>query len=372
MDDAYTTGVVVAAVIGAVKIAITSSILLSLRARNMSKVGYHYHTFTGQFLKQKPMKGSFIFFILYVLVFAPIFSWLSVISAAWGYIAAHTNKSPVPDKLKEIQFKIANVDLPKDKVIELVSETAALLGVPPEIDALDPDSDDGDPNTLVLESGDWYRDITVDASKFRYMMNSHPDDYGIISDIIWEYKIEGSKVFERVIEDKTKTYTEEYWDVKDNVVLEADMRKRNSEEKFAFRSVDETIENTKAACQWHELTYYKVRYFILSKHPDLVPLNELRRLIRTELESFRTNFPRFCKVFTEKGGKVIEGEERFEFRFSDGQSESSKKELSALFEPEALSEFGLPRIAIDEPKKYEADLLRWLGESPREVEKKSA
>jgi hypothetical protein len=71
------------------------------------------------------------------------------------------------------------------------------------------------------------------------------------------------------------------------VVLESEIRERDKINKPLFTKTDEYIDQLKHQIEWEELTYYKLKYFILSKHPVAINKQDFRKYIRSELERIK-------------------------------------------------------------------------------------
>lgn len=149
-------------------------------------------------------------------------------------------------------------------------------------------------NTLIINDGtSLYRDITLYQNKV-YSYSHSPDYYSQYSSI-YEYKMDDwFIIYQRLLEDRIKEdWDKEYYDVKDWIVLEKDIIERYNKDKISIGSMlkepDEEIQRLKNECQWHKIMSYeyKQKYFILSKHPEVISGQELIKYFRKELERIK-------------------------------------------------------------------------------------
>lgn len=114
MDISYFSGWALALTLGLVKLVISYSVSGSLRVANLKKIGLHYHPFSGQFKDSPASKSQWVFCAFYLLIIAPIFSWISVISGVWQILSVWSKKAELPEKIKEINYKVSNINLSKE------------------------------------------------------------------------------------------------------------------------------------------------------------------------------------------------------------------------------------------------------------------
>lgn len=362
MGFTYESGVWLAFLIGLVKVCISTSALFSLRARNLKKVGIHYHCFRGDFISSKPTGVlGFLFYLFYMLMLAPLFSWLSVLSSAWGFISWLSNRTPVPEKIKEAQYKIAHLDLSKDELTKLLSAIAIALGTTLPVTSDSPESDE-EPNTYVLEPGEWYSEVRVNTSQRRLVFYGHTPDYDSVFNSIYEYRFEGGKLIARLIEDSVEHYGKVEFKIKDNVVLESEIRSRDAEKKFKFGNLDEELKNLKEAVEWSEFRRYDVRFFVMSRHPETFPIIEFKKAVRQDLERVQSGVLNFVSVAKGLRVVVVETDQGIDFKDPEHFSDSEKDSVKALFKEESILKFGISLGELQSHKKIKGDLLKFLGE----------
>lgn len=259
----------------------------SIRAKNLAKVGLFYNFSKWTFVeREKPTTLWTIWsIILYSFIISPFLSWISVLWRAYGYMNLLISKLSTPEKLKEVQYKLWATILTKEEVMELIEESANFLWKKVKFNEEDEEDD-----TLILNDDDsWYSEIRIDNNKVYF--HSHPSDY--LSDFhsVYEYKIEWYKVYRRCLEDRTlHAWKNEYYDVKDWVVLESDITERYNEDKSISAlgwSLKEQINKFKKDCEWNEVTYFKTKYFILSKGTKTISKEEFKKHVRSDIERIK-------------------------------------------------------------------------------------
>lgn len=372
----YFGGVAVAFIIGLIKLCIAFSLSHSQRARNMAKVGLHYSYFNGTFNLTSPEGwGKVVWFTIYLLIIAPIFSWLSVISAAWMFISARVKQTAVPEKLKEIQFKIAHVDLTKDQMTNLLNEISEVLQTNPIVvngsggetrisSEITNSENDEDSFTLVLETiedSDWYLEVSVEPKSKLFHFHSHPPDYDGLYYSTYEYKFENTKLLVRLIEDYSDHIGKIEFNVKDNVVVTSEISKRHAESSINIDSLEEKIESYSKQVEWHEFKRHDVRFFIMSKHIELFPPMEFRKTVRQELERIRSDKGKFQNQMEQMGFVIHETEEGFQAKFPKDCTEEQRKKLQALYDEKSKSNTSLVNDMYSY-KDIENCLLKWLDE----------
>lgn len=306
--ETYILGVVVEFIIVLVTIIISITQRFSVKSRNLRKIGLHYNIPLGNYNYEQPSIFFLSFHFFNSFVIFPLLSWLAVALDIFAIIKSKLKQAKLPEKIKEIDYKLSNFDLPKEKVKELSNDLAAFLGLP-EYDENETDEDD---NILVLDSDDWYVGLTLYKHKHLYEIHSHSPDYDFQSWSLNEYKFDGTDLLSRTIEDKSEHMgvVEPEYDIKDNVVLESEIRARYNE-RTSIGSLDEKIANLKKDVEWTAVKNNRVKYFIMSKHPELFPEFELRKFLRSELERINLGMQKLTKLLEESGGKLTKMFDKF-------------------------------------------------------------
>lgn len=364
----YETGLVVALLIGILKIGLGISAKTSQRAKNFARIGLHYDAMAGAFGLQKKTGLSFVWFLVWMLVLAPLFSWLSVASALFGFIRAKVSAPPVPDKVKEIQFKIASCDLSRDQMIELQVELSRVLGMPPYVPGI---LDDGEsnPDALILEERPYFREITLERGKKVIHMYGHPPDGDGIYRSEHEYRIDGNRVIARTTMRSAQYGGTVEYAIKDGVVTESEIRSRAEAHKISWISPDKEIERAKAEAEWAEVLNAKMRYFILSRHPECVPPAEYRRFLRSELERVISGTEALIRKLRDVGAAVREDNEKVEIEFREISDEKEKlkhrEDVQALLSTDGLTKFNLVGNEFFERPRVLREISFWLGDKEK-------
>lgn len=95
---------------------------------------------------------------------------------------------------------------------------------------------------------------------------------------------------------------EEEYEVKDWVILKSEIQKKYNDSEISplIWNYDEKINELDKEINWNTNYNYKIKYYILSKHPEILPQNEFRKIIRKELERVKLWFMKvsdFCKDY---------------------------------------------------------------------------
>jgi len=364
MEDVYLTGVGIAFLISFVKVCMAASALLSVRSKNMARIGLYYSCLAGTYEPKQFKLSRFLIYLFYMLAVAPIFSWLSVASGLWSFISAHSNRTPVPDNIKAIQWKMANIQMSKEQLIELQEEMAKILGSGGPV-RTGPTTEEEEENrlTLVLDSGEWYSEFEINPPQKLLTYYGHTPDYWSVFHSIYEYQFEKEALLVRLIEDRTEHPGEDdNWNVRDGVVLESAIRDRHEKRKFPIDSVEDRIARYKTDITWQPMTRHDVRFFAMTKHPELFPHRELKRIIRTELERINEVTRNVFRELADLGMEIVESEDGLDFRLPDGSPESAKEKAKQFFEPESLQKYGTNFAELQLSKKTQAELTRLLSE----------
>lgn len=352
--DFYLTGFFAALIIGIIKLVISLSEVFSRRAQNLSKIGLHWDFWSGNYFPKKTGKLSFFFVFIYLIFIAPLFSWLSVASAAVFYIVRKANQTTPPDRIKEIQFKLSHADLSKNEVVNLKKELDSFLGIEIEEDPA---------NILNLEQPaetDWTETLTAIPSKMTFEVVDHPSDYGIINYTTCQYRIEGDKVMARLLDFKRSSMGDMCHCVSDGVVLEQaiieDMKDNH------LQSASEQIEIFKNKLEWHELQDYRIRYFLLQKHPEALPISDFRKSVRTYIERIQSGYTQLCDFAKQKNYHFDETNSGMRLKLDDGASESAKEEYNSFLSERTLRDkYNLSWDEYINYKKYLTNLNAWLN-----------
>ena len=283
-----------------ISIIVGLTYLSSTRAKNLEKVWLFYSMYRWKFVEwKKSWTFSKIIWIILTLLINPFFSWIDILFRGYSYINILVQKLSTPEKLKEIQYKLWATILTKEEVKKLIQESANFLWK--SLDFNDEEwAEDEENNTLILQDDEnWYSDIEIYKNKI--YSNSHPADYLSDFNRIYEYKIEWSDVYQRLLEARVEhAGDKEYYNVKDWIVLESEIIEREkSLLKYAKFFDDEKLKELKKECKWHKITFWEIKCFILSKHPEIVSKEDFKKYVRSELERIKMCLLKVKELFAE-------------------------------------------------------------------------
>lgn len=357
----YVSGVFIAEILNVIFLLSHISILHSVRAKNLSKVGMYYDLAAGKFVEEKSSKWSFAFLLIDMLLISPFLSWYPVIRAAWFWFRARNNKVEIPEQLKELQFKLASVDLPKiqvEKVLAEIRKIAASYG------SIDDTEECLEKNLLIIDENN---EMRISPTLCRIRHSWHSPDYDATGQTIHEYKIDGFNVEIRLIEEYSGQYDikeKNIYTVKDNVVLESEIRERAKVDKYANfgETVDDKIKRLKKEVEWSSLHTSKMKYFILYRHAYDFSDGEFRRYIRMELERYKTSLQNI-EEYAKKNGYIIKTSKYGTgIHYPDGTDENTVALLNAnfneLFPENFHDQYGLTKVEFNNS----LELIEYLSE----------
>jgi hypothetical protein len=184
--------------------------------------------------------------------------------------------------------------------------------------------DAANPDEFAFE---WNHRIELERGQNRYRSWFATPDCDVIWDEVYDYRIEGTKVFHRLVESKEDCYGEVEYTVKDNVVLEREIRQRYPKQPvLAGCGVEQILESKRASVEWSEVLG-RLKYFILSRHPEFLLPDEARHYFRQELQRLQCGFDAVMEKASEFGATLVD-QELCKFRFPDGAYENLPKILS--------------------------------------------
>jgi hypothetical protein len=192
----------------------------------------------------------------------------------------------------------------------------------------------------------------------------------------YEYRIDGTSVFCRLIEDwHGGPGVSEYKDVRDGVVLESAIRARNSptpRDYFHGFNVGDEIDQVRREVEWHEMgpvfrercEYLRLRiglkYLILAKK---LPQPDARRYLRQELERLQTGAAAFFKE-AEKYGLERDDNSRLidRLRVAEGETHPPYTEIQGLFA--SIENLGMTDLEFSWERKLTRVLEKLLADLP--------
>lgn len=100
----------------------------SLHARNLAKIGMRISWTTGTVVEDKPFafRGPLtIVWMLFNYIIMILFSWITVVTWTIRLIIRMSQDSGAPNAVKELRWKMKNVDMTKEEIITLFEAAAA-------------------------------------------------------------------------------------------------------------------------------------------------------------------------------------------------------------------------------------------------------
>jgi hypothetical protein len=149
---------------------------------------------------------------------------------------------------------------------------------------------------------------------------------------LYEYRLEGTDVMFRLIEHQYEDIgVPRYRDVRDGVVMESDIRKRDAESEFHIVKVEDKIRDLQTEVQWRKMesTWGRgLRYFIVSKK---LPPPDARRYLRHEIERLKAGESAFFQEAEKLGLERDDDSKSLDrLKVSEGKPRPSNEELRNL------------------------------------------
>jgi hypothetical protein len=174
----------------------------------------------------------------------------------------------------------------------------------------------------------------------------------------YEYRVEGLKVEVRLLhKNHQESGMEQFWDVRDGVLLETDFRERSSKNRFYSEKIEERVSYLKKALVWTDIlpTHWNgVKYFILDKK---MPKPDSRRFFRQEIERLKSGSISFIRE-AQKIGFISDETQPFRLRLPEGVEppEEERQKLS-----DSITAFGISYHEFHKAPKLVMDLEKYLA-----------
>jgi hypothetical protein len=342
----------------------------------------YYSIAYDTYVESKPTRARILFTLADLLVITPLLSWLFILYNLWFWLASYFNMIASPEKLKELQFNISSMDLPKEKVEELLCDFQRHYGLYNLLASID--EEDDEKNVLIIENGgmeDYSAELRVSPSIMQYSHNYHAPYYDYATDETYEYKIEGTRVFSRLISRRVHGLFvdgQEHYEFKDGVLLESHIRRRLNDTKSRLdkETPDETISHMRKELEWNEISSI-IAYFLLSKHPRIISRQEFRKHIRQELERMKLGIMKIREFANLNGLEIRQGKNnQYEIHFPETVSEEQGKQLGEIYRlnmnEHTYSNFGVYQGEFSDNDNLQNTLLEYLGEKKENGSRKSS
>lgn len=307
MDDIYWSWYTIAFILEIISIIIAFSEKYSIKAKNFSKVWIYYSFAKLNFIKwNKPWFFSNFFWIIFILLINPFFSWIMVFIIWYWFISLINEKISTPEKLKEIQYKLWASLLNEEEVKKLIRESASFMWK----DIIFEDEEDD--NFLIINwtnnIDDFYVTLVLYKFEKTFLIRNRYPDYDRVIESKYTYKIEENNLFIKLLERKIEgKFEKSYYEVEDWVVILSEIIDKKEESEL--KELEKEIE-------WNTNYNYKIKYYILSKHPEILPQNEFKKIIRKELERIKLWFIKISDFCKKCGVEVIYNEEWKNYYFN--------------------------------------------------------
>lgn len=209
-----------------------------------------------------------------------------------------------------------------------------------------------------------HRDYQIYPKHNRFRYFSHfVDDISNSTTAIYEYQINGYKIDCRLhTRYSDNGYGKDEYDVKDNVVLEAEIRERASKNQFLNDDVDESLVSLKEDTEWHPLIFNQLRYFILTKHIQLQTDYEFRKHLRAELERIKLAVFQFNEHIQKYHLKSILTEYGLEIHYPENCTDEDKLKLASVITENLFTEYRTTRDEYTASKEIQNYLAKLLGD----------
>jgi len=309
----YLAGVLIAFLINLSKLIVALIAASGQRIKNIEKVGLHYNITEGQCTKQKPSRGKVGFHLFDLLVITPLLSWAYVCYFGYSVLKARITRVPIPEKIKEIQFKLSSASLPRETVKECLNDIARFYGgEDAAIDYRNPYEDDYEKDTYVISSGDgmddWNVRLELDKKNRTFTIVARDPDCGEHITTA-EYKFEGTTLLARTIEAKHKYGSGTEYDIRDGAVMEQEFREREKRSLIGSpQNTEERLEKLRTETNWSNNVSQGIRYFILFKHDDVLNDMAARRFFQSEKERITSGYRMLGERVKQLGGSIVKSE----------------------------------------------------------------
>lgn len=224
-------------------------------------------------------------------------------------------------------------------------------------------TEDIDSNVYVVDPGEWYTELRLDKPSKHFTIYGHSPDYDCVYHSVYEYKYDLNKFFIRLIEDNFENAgSPTEYDVKDNVVLESDILKRDKEHKSLFTKVEDKLKSLKTQVEWNEPNSIHWKYFLMYHHRDIINEFEFRKYMRSELVRLELGIQKLTDSITTNAGKIVNENGSYEVRLIDGNDNIAKEKIQDILKEENLSKNGISFYEFQEWDKIKGEINDYLKE----------
>jgi len=345
----YWFGVVTAYVIALIKVALSVGFAVSTRASNLAKVEYYYDPWNGSYLNRTPAsKARWAGSLIWLLIVTPLFSWLTVGSAAFGYFKAKAQSpSSTPEKLKALQYKLASFDLTKEQVEDLLVEINQAAGISYTKADLRAAQNQEDPNKLVISDDDYEEWIKIDRHKKTLIScRGFYDEATRVYEEI-EYRFDRDRLLSRTIN-----------------AYEGNRRDREEQRLYFIQDSVPRNEELRERTRWSEIDNLQVKFFVMARHPEIFSEDKLRLLANEELDRIHNGCQKIidqCRPVTSR--VRIEGGDGYEVLYPHNAQAADKEKIDAIFSDDNFLKIGITKYEFCNAFKIREQVLKAIGES---------
>lgn len=214
------------------------------------------------------------------------------------------------------------------------------------------------------DEDDWHSEMRLIPSAKRYMIYSRTPDYLGQYKTRYEYKIEGDEIYIRVIESRSEYISDIDYDIKDNVVLENEVRERMSESAICSdpEEIDRKINELNEDIKWQEINK-RFKYFIMLRHRHSFSGLDFKKYYRSELERIKNGYSYLDKEVKKNGGYIVKEDMDNDFSYirigwDDDLPEDEVEKLSELYNN--LDQFNISHYEIENIDKIIDELTSYL------------
>lgn len=365
MDFSYESGLALAFVINLVKVIISIAQLTSVRAKNLKHVGLHYSCIQGKYLQRPGHPLRMALYLFYMLFVTPIFSWISVVSAVLTYLWIYAKRQQVPEKVKELQYRLGASLLTKEQVADVLTELGRFHGASEmHIKTSMKDLMHFDPvdsqTELVLENDEYgYASVELDAATKRLWIRSHSGDHLTSTENEYEFKVDGTEVSLRLIKCVTESIDDKVLvKVEDNVVMESNLRDHYKGVLIPY--LDEDLRNLKRQVAWGSDLDFRIKYFVL-RHGSAMSEFDFRKFMQSEKQRIESGCRSLISEVKAQEGVIKESDDGFVVHYKDETDEAHKARIGEILTEEEWSRRSLTSFEFHHKKCVVAEIDRWLG-----------
>jgi hypothetical protein len=364
MFESYLSGYFFASIIGLIKIYSWINETCSTKSTNFQKINLYYNPWLNKFEAEKISWFSWMSAAIYVLLISPIFSWLTVASYVANFISEKSKQSLVPEKIKEIRYKISNFNLSKEELVKLQFQFNHLTGVDGPVYI----SKEADPfDCYFLEEVDeygGYRGYEIKPSQKIIKYEGHPPDCSTRVELDYIYKLEEQKVLIKCHEYSVDNYGKKTFYIQNGKLNFAEIEKHFNESAYSKDTLEEEIDSYRLKSSWIIPEDRRLKYFILSHHPEVIALNDLKKQLKLEFDEIKKNVEQFHSSLSVLGVDILENKTSdnllIPYLFPENPTPEMEEQINKAFSEEGLREFNLTRDELDTYASFKEFAMKYI------------